>query len=104
MGSGQLNVEAILRNHHTRSLVAGMCPDCTVGHFIPCGEGRRRGGIIHSGGHSTANPLENRILRHSFSLFFRVMSRYNFGSCEPNKYAFNALYFSHYCREGAFSY
>ncbi|GBN97569.1 hypothetical protein AVEN_224851-1 [Araneus ventricosus] len=43
--------------------------------------------------HSTANPLENRILRPSFSLFFRVMSRYNFGSCEPNKYAFNAFYF-----------
>ncbi|GBM56165.1 hypothetical protein AVEN_85328-1 [Araneus ventricosus] len=26
-------------------------------------------------------------------LFFRVKSRYNFGSCELNKYAFNAFYF-----------
>ncbi|GBM41985.1 hypothetical protein AVEN_146901-1 [Araneus ventricosus] len=43
--------------------------------------------------YSTANPLENRILRPSFSLFFRVMSRYNLGSCEPNKSAFNAFYF-----------
>ncbi|GBN63726.1 hypothetical protein AVEN_114068-1 [Araneus ventricosus] len=49
-------------------------------------EGRRRVGTIHSEDHSTANPLENRILRPSFSLFFRVMSRYNFESCEPNKY------------------
>ncbi|GBL92062.1 hypothetical protein AVEN_102610-1 [Araneus ventricosus] len=54
-----------------------------------CAEGRRRVGTIHS----TANPLENRILRPSFSLFYRVMSRYNFGSFEPNKYAFNAFYF-----------
>ncbi|GBN88373.1 hypothetical protein AVEN_259528-1 [Araneus ventricosus] len=44
-------------------------------------------------GHSTANPLENQILRTSFSLFFHVMSRYNFGSCEPNKYAFKVFYF-----------
>ncbi|GBM00905.1 hypothetical protein AVEN_151367-1 [Araneus ventricosus] len=93
MGSGQVKVEAILRNHHTRGLVAGMCPECTVGHMMPCSEGRRRIGTIHSGGHSTVNPLENRILRPSFPLFFRVMSRYNFGSCEPNKYAFNAFYF-----------
>ncbi|GBL94730.1 hypothetical protein AVEN_244718-1 [Araneus ventricosus] len=50
--------------------------------------------FLHNiGGHSTANPLENRILRPSFSGFFRVMSRYNFGSCEPNKYAFKAFYF-----------
>ncbi|GBN57155.1 hypothetical protein AVEN_216311-1 [Araneus ventricosus] len=60
-------------------------PECTVGHLIPGVEGRSRVGIIHSGSHSTANPLENRILRPSFSLFFRVMSFYNFGSCEPNK-------------------
>ncbi|GBO42320.1 hypothetical protein AVEN_40759-1 [Araneus ventricosus] len=93
MGSGQVNVGAILRNHHTRGLITGMCPECTVGHLIPSAEGRRRVRTIHSGGHSTANPLENGILRPSFSLFFRVMSRYNFGSCEPNKYAFNAFYF-----------
>ncbi|GBO39029.1 hypothetical protein AVEN_130151-1 [Araneus ventricosus] len=78
-------------HHHTD--VAGMCPECTVGHLIPCAEGRRRVGTIHSGGHSTANLLENRILRPSFSLFFRFTSRYNFGSCEPNKYAFSAFYF-----------
>ncbi|GBN19974.1 hypothetical protein AVEN_149228-1 [Araneus ventricosus] len=58
-----------------------------------CG-GRRRVGTIHSGGHSTANPLENRILRPSFSLFFRVMPRYNFGSCEQNKYTFTPSIFN----------
>ncbi|GBO19017.1 hypothetical protein AVEN_46678-1 [Araneus ventricosus] len=72
MGSGQVSVEATLHNHRTRWLVAGMCPECTVGHLIPCVYGRRRFGTIYSGGHSTANPLENRILRPSFSLFFRV--------------------------------
>ncbi|GBL86350.1 hypothetical protein AVEN_164532-1 [Araneus ventricosus] len=72
MGSGQVNVQAILRNRHT--LVARMRPECTIRHLIPCAEGRRRVGNIHSGGHSTANPLENRILRPSFSLFIRVMS------------------------------
>ncbi|GBM63501.1 hypothetical protein AVEN_209570-1 [Araneus ventricosus] len=30
IGSGQVNMEAILRNQHTRWLVAGMCPECTV--------------------------------------------------------------------------
>ncbi|GBM73522.1 hypothetical protein AVEN_218502-1 [Araneus ventricosus] len=49
MGSGQVNVETILRNHHNRRLVAGMCPECTVGHLIPCAEGRCRVGIIYSG-------------------------------------------------------
>ncbi|GBN85562.1 hypothetical protein AVEN_37034-1 [Araneus ventricosus] len=34
---------------------------------------RRRVGTKHSRGHSMANPLENRILRLSFSFFFRVM-------------------------------
>ncbi|GBL87342.1 hypothetical protein AVEN_270587-1 [Araneus ventricosus] len=72
MGSGQVNVEAILHNHYTRLLVAGMCPECTVGLLIPSAEGRRRVGTIHSGGHSMANPLENRILRPSFSFFFCV--------------------------------
>ncbi|GBM03853.1 hypothetical protein AVEN_231319-1 [Araneus ventricosus] len=72
MDAGQVNVEAILRNHHTRCLVAGMCPECTVGHLIPCAEGRRSVGTLHSGGHSMANPLENWILRPFFSLFFRV--------------------------------
>ncbi|GBL80291.1 hypothetical protein AVEN_92217-1 [Araneus ventricosus] len=70
VGSGQMNVEAILRN-------AGMCPECTVGHLILCAEGRRRVGTIHSGGHSTANPLENRILRPSFSLFLGVANQTN---------------------------
>ncbi|GBN56359.1 hypothetical protein AVEN_36666-1 [Araneus ventricosus] len=93
MCSGQVNVDAILRNQHTRRLAVGMCPEFTVEHFIPCVEGRRRVGTIHSGGRSMANPLENRILRPSFTLSFRVLSRYNFGSCEPNKYAFNAFYF-----------
>ncbi|GBM40182.1 hypothetical protein AVEN_80185-1 [Araneus ventricosus] len=74
MGSGQVNVEAILRNHHTRWLVAGMCPECTVGHLIPCAEGRRRFGTIHCGGHSTANPVENRILRLPF-LFSSTLCR-----------------------------
>ncbi|GBM44855.1 hypothetical protein AVEN_201099-1 [Araneus ventricosus] len=73
MGSGQVNVEAMLLNHHIRLLVAGMCLECTVGHLIPYAEGRRRVGTIHSGGHSTANPLENRILRPSFSLFLSFM-------------------------------
>ncbi|GBN23624.1 hypothetical protein AVEN_211717-1 [Araneus ventricosus] len=91
--SGQVKVEAILRNHNIRCLVAGMCPECNVRPMIPCAEARRRVGTIHSGGHSTANPLENRILRSSFSLFFRIISRYNFGSCEPNKYEFNAFNF-----------
>ncbi|GBO23370.1 hypothetical protein AVEN_207565-1 [Araneus ventricosus] len=71
-----------------------MWSECTVGHLLSYAKGRRRVGTIHSGGHSTANPLENRISLTSFSLFFRVMSRYNFGSCEPDKYVFNAFYFS----------
>ncbi|GBN86122.1 hypothetical protein AVEN_25397-1 [Araneus ventricosus] len=65
--------------------------ECTFGHLIPSAEERRRLGTIHSGGHSTANS--QRILRPSFSLFFHFMLRYNFGSYEPNKYAFNDFYF-----------
>ncbi|GBM74204.1 hypothetical protein AVEN_203405-1 [Araneus ventricosus] len=80
--------------HSTQPLYPMTCcwnvSECTVGHLIPCAEEHRRVGTVHSGGHSTANPLENRILRPSYSLFFRVMSRYNFRSCEPNKYVFNA--------------
>ncbi|GBL89066.1 hypothetical protein AVEN_255206-1 [Araneus ventricosus] len=29
-------------------LVVGICPECTVGHLIPCAEGRHRVGTIHS--------------------------------------------------------
>ncbi|GBN21391.1 hypothetical protein AVEN_20100-1 [Araneus ventricosus] len=51
-----------------------MCPECTAGHLVPCVEGRCRVGTINSGGHSTANPLENRY--YAFQKFQVSRSRY----------------------------
>ena len=54
--------KAILRNHNTKWFFAGISLEWPVGYLILYVEGSSYIRTKHSGGHSTANSLENRIL------------------------------------------